>query len=89
MECGAQLPGAKGDASLHRNGGLMTDATPKNTSASIRARLLQQARATHQDFQALAVRYVVERFLARLCASPYGSEFVLKGAMLYLGVEVG
>ena len=61
----------------------MTDATPKNKSASVRARLLHQARFTHQDFQVLVIRYVVERFLVRLCASPHSSEFVLKGAMLF------
>lgn len=53
-------------------------------SASIRARLLNLARSTSRDFNELAVRYTVERFLARLAASEYRDKFILKGAMLYI-----
>ncbi len=56
----------------------------KNTSTSVRARLLNLAKATGRDFQALTVRYVVERFLARLVESEHRDRFILKGAMLYI-----
>jgi predicted nucleotidyltransferase component of viral defense system len=56
----------------------------KNTSASIRARLLNLARATGRDFQELTIRYAVERFLARLTESEHKERFILKGAMLYI-----
>ena len=56
----------------------------KDISASIRARLLNLARSTGRDFNELAVRYTVERFLARLAASEYRDKFILKGAMLYI-----
>ncbi len=50
----------------------------------MRARLLNLARSTGRDFNELAVRYTVERFLARLAASEYRDKFILKGAMLYI-----
>tara|TARA_R110001592_G_scaffold13581_13_gene62054 strand:- start:2491 stop:3345 length:855 start_codon:yes stop_codon:yes gene_type:complete len=53
-------------------------------SASVRARLLNLAKATGEDFQAIVLRYAVERFLARLATSPHRNQFVLKGAMLYV-----
>lgn len=56
----------------------------KDISASVRDRLLILSRSTQRDFQELTVRYVVERFLARLAASKYRDEFILKGAMLYI-----
>ncbi len=56
----------------------------KDISASVRARLLNLARSTGRDFNELAVRYTVERFLARLAASEYRDKFILKGAMLYI-----
>lgn len=56
----------------------------KNISASVRARLLNLARSTGRDFQELAIRYTVERFLARLVASEHCERFILKGAMLYI-----
>lgn len=62
----------------------MTKSTRKDMSASARARLLNLSKATGQDFQALVLRYAVERFLVRLAASAYRDRFVLKGAMLYV-----
>jgi len=62
----------------------MRDPSSKNMSASIRARLLNLAKARGEDFQAIVLRYAVERFLARLAASPHRDQFVLKGAMLYI-----
>ncbi len=56
----------------------------KDTSASVRARLLNLARSTGRDFQELTVRYTVERFLSRLAESEHRERFILKGAMLYI-----
>ena len=53
----------------------------KDISASVRARLLNLARATGRDFQELTVRYTVERFLSRLVESEHRERFILKGAL--------
>lgn len=61
----------------------MTDK-PKNMAASVRQRLLNQARSGEgQDFQRLLVRYAIERLLYRLSQSAAKKQFVLKGAMLF------
>ena len=44
--------------------------------------LQNRARAEARGTQELLVLYVVERWLARLSASPYADQFVLKGGML-------
>ena len=54
----------------------------QDVGASVRARLLQRARAEGIDFQLLLTRYVFERFLYRLSVSQYRDRFVLKGALL-------
>ena len=54
-----------------------------NVAASVRDRLLNQARTAGADAQLLATRYVIERLLYRLSISPYKEHFVLKGAMLF------
>jgi hypothetical protein len=56
----------------------------KKMSASVRARLLNISRSTGRNFQELVIRYVVERFLARLAESEHRNRFILKGAMLYI-----
>jgi hypothetical protein len=45
---------------------------------------LNLAQRSGQDFQAVVLRYVVERFLARLANGPHKDRFVLKGAMLFV-----
>ena len=60
----------------------MTQA-PKDTGTAVRARLLRVARERGEDFQLVLTRYVNERLLYRLAASPHGSRFVLKGAALF------
>lgn len=55
----------------------------KNISASIHARLLNLARKQGIAFDLILVRYGIERLLYRLSISPYSSQFVLKGAMLF------
>lgn len=55
-----------------------------NVAASVRQRLLGRARERGEEYQLLLERYVQERFLYRLERSRYGSEFVLKGATLFI-----
>ncbi|MHC2296192.1 nucleotidyl transferase AbiEii/AbiGii toxin family protein [Rhizobium mongolense] len=57
---------------------------PRNIGASVRARLLERARAERSDFQILLTRYALERLLYRLSASPHRDRFILKGAMLFV-----
>jgi predicted nucleotidyltransferase component of viral defense system len=52
-------------------------------AASLRARLLNVARAKGADYNFLLTIYALERFLYRLSRSAYKSELVLKGAMLF------
>jgi len=49
----------------------------------LRDRLLNLARERREDFQAILVRYAVERLLYRLSVSKYRDQFLLKGAMLF------
>ncbi len=55
----------------------------QNPGASVRARLLNKARAERTDFQILLTRYALERLLYRLSVSDHREEFILKGAMLF------
>ncbi len=57
---------------------------PRNIGASVRARLLDRARAERADFQFLLTRYALERLLYRLSVSPHRDRFILKGAMLFV-----
>lgn len=43
----------------------------RNVAASVRARLLNLARATGQDFNFILIRYALERLLYRLSISAY------------------
>ena len=54
-----------------------------NLPASVRAKLLNLAKATGEEFQAVLVSYAVERLLFRLGASPHRDRLVLKGAQLF------
>lgn len=55
----------------------------RNVGASVRARLLDRARAEKTDFHILLTRYALERLLYRLSVSDQRERFVLKGAMLF------
>ena len=57
---------------------------PRNIGASVRARLLDRARAEGSDFQILLTRYALERLLYRLSISVHRGRFILKGAMLFV-----
>lgn len=54
-----------------------------NVAASVRARLLNVARAQGSDFQQVLVRFAMERILYRLTQSPHADRFLLKGALLF------
>lgn len=56
----------------------------KNVGASVRARLLQLAKASGQSFDLVLTRFALERLLFRLGQSPHSDRFVLKGAMLMM-----
>lgn len=58
----------------------------RNLAASVRARLLNLARAQGEEFHRVAVRFAQERLLYRLGISPHRERFVLKGAMLLLAL---
>ncbi|MDR1461590.1 MAG: nucleotidyl transferase AbiEii/AbiGii toxin family protein [Azoarcus sp.] len=55
----------------------------RNLAASVRARLLNKARAEKLDFNLLLTRYALERMLYRLSVSGQRSQFLLKGALLF------
>lgn len=57
--------------------------TTRNPAASVRARLLNKARADGVDFQLLLIRYGLERLLYRLSVSLERDNFLLKGALLF------
>jgi len=57
--------------------------TPKNVSASVRARLLNYSRAQGENFNYVLTRYGIERLLYRLGRSDQADAFILKGAMLF------
>jgi predicted nucleotidyltransferase component of viral defense system len=56
----------------------------KNLAASIRARLLTIAKEGNRDYNSVLLQYFQERFLFRLSKSPYRSQFILKGALLFI-----
>ena len=55
----------------------------RNVAASVRARLLNKARAEKLDFNLLLTRYALERMLYRLSVSEQRGQFLLKGALLF------
>lgn len=54
-----------------------------SSAASIRARLLNAAKAQGVDFNQVLVRFALERILYRLTQSPHADRFLLKGALLF------
>jgi predicted nucleotidyltransferase component of viral defense system len=55
----------------------------RNLAASVRARLLNHARETSQEFQLVLTRYAIERLLYRTSISRHADQFLLKGALLF------
>jgi Nucleotidyl transferase AbiEii toxin, Type IV TA system len=60
-----------------------TKRQPRNIVASVNARLLMLAKERNEEFQLVLMRYGLERLLYRLGQSPYASQFVVKGAILF------
>jgi len=60
----------------------------KNKAASIRAKLMNIARAEKIDFDFLLLRYFQERFLYRLAISKFSDCFILKGGLLLICLKV-
>jgi Nucleotidyl transferase AbiEii toxin, Type IV TA system len=61
----------------------MTRRNPKDIAASVRQRLLNWARESRRPFNEILQYYGMERFLYRLSKSPYSTNFVLKGALMF------
>jgi hypothetical protein len=55
----------------------------RNDAASVRARLLNRARETKQDFSLVLTRYAIERLPYRISVSNHADQFLLKGALLF------
>lgn len=61
--------------------------TIKNIAASIRARLLNVAKRHNIDFNRMLLIYFQQCFLDRLANSTYSDKFILKGGLLFYGVQ--
>lgn len=55
----------------------------KNLAASVRARLLAEAKSRGTDFNQVLVLFALERLLYRLSQSAHAERFLLKGALLF------
>lgn len=60
----------------------MNQKSVTNIAASIRQKLLNNARETGQPFNEVLQYYAIERFLYRLSVSPFADKFILKGALM-------
>ncbi len=58
-----------------------------NTGKSIKTRLLNLAKEEGQEYMKVLVRYLHERLLFRISASPYKSHFLLKGSSLLFALD--
>lgn len=59
----------------------------KNIGKSIRTRLLNLSREEGVEYMKVLVRYLHERLLFRISASPYKSHFLLKGSSLLFALD--
>jgi predicted nucleotidyltransferase component of viral defense system len=55
----------------------------KNIAASVQARLKREAERQGRPFAEILQYYAMERFLYRLSKTKYGTEFILKGGLLF------
>jgi predicted nucleotidyltransferase component of viral defense system len=60
----------------------------KDIAASIRARLLNVAKKSGRDFDAVLLQYLQERFLYRLSLSRFRRHLILKGALMFLAYDM-
>jgi predicted nucleotidyltransferase component of viral defense system len=61
----------------------MTSKPITNLAVSVRQRLLNVSRQRQEDYNLVLSFYAIERLLYRLTQSPFASQFVLKGAVLF------
>ena len=61
----------------------MTPPRSASVAVSVRAHLLNIAKAQGIDFNQVLVRFALERILYRLAVSPHAERFLLKGALLF------
>lgn len=61
---------------------------PKNTPASIHARLANEARRLQKHFGDILQHYGMERFLYRLFKTKYANDFILKGGLIFTVWEI-
>jgi len=54
----------------------------KDVAASVRARLLNEARSRNRSFNEVLQHYAMERFLFRLAQSQHARSYILKGALM-------
>jgi predicted nucleotidyltransferase component of viral defense system len=57
---------------------------PKNITASIHARLANEARKEGKPFSEVFQYYGMERFLYRLSQTRYSENLILKGGLIFL-----
>jgi hypothetical protein len=60
----------------------------ENIPASIQARLKNKADESRRPFSELLQYYGMERFLYRLSKTPYVNDFILKGGLMFYGLEI-
>lgn len=60
----------------------MSKKRPANIGASVRQRLLNQARTDKRTFSELLQYFAMDRFLYRMSISDYADSFILKGALM-------
>lgn len=60
----------------------MSKKRPANVGASVRQRLLNQARTDKRTFSELLQYFAMDRFLYRMSISDYAETFILKGALM-------
>lgn len=64
-------------------GNSVTNKSPRDVSASVRARLLNISKRNSEAFDLVLVRFAIERLLYRLSQSKFRDRFVVKGAMMF------
>lgn len=60
----------------------------RNVAASVRQRILNEARASGRPFNDVLQYFAMERFLYRLSRSPHEDKFILKGALMLAAWDV-
>ncbi len=60
----------------------MSQRPPRNVPASVRTRLLNEAKASGDSFDQVLQYFAIERFLYRLSQTPWSERFIVKGAVM-------